>query len=124
MRKENSTASVNDRNLLSQCPMQIAMSKIDGKWKIIILAYISQNENRFSLLKKRIPSITDKMLSQQIRELEDDGLLVRKIYPEIPPRVEYSLTKDAKSLIPALEMIYEWGKNQKKKMSTEGKIEL
>ncbi|MEI9958012.1 MAG: helix-turn-helix domain-containing protein [Ferruginibacter sp.] len=57
------------------------MSKIDGKWKIIILAYISQNENRFSLLKKRIPSITDKMLSQQIKELENDGLLTPQNIP-------------------------------------------
>ncbi len=94
--------------------MQVAMKKIDGKWKIIILAYISQNENRFSLLKKRIPSITDKMLSQQIKELEQDGLLTRKIYPEIPPRVEYNLTDDGRSLIPALEMIYKWGQDQKK----------
>lgn len=95
--------------------MQIAMNKIDGKWKIIILAYIGQNENRFSLLKKRMPSITDKMLSQQIRELENDGLLTRKIYPEIPPRVEYNLTDDARSLIPALEIIYKWGQDQKNK---------
>ncbi|MDR3715987.1 MAG: helix-turn-helix domain-containing protein [Puia sp.] len=115
MRKENSTASINDKRLLSQCPMQIAMTKIDGKWKIIILSYISQNENRFSLLKKRIPSITDKMLSQQIRELENDGLLTRKIYPEIPPKVEYSLTDDARSLIPAIEIIYKWGQDQKNK---------
>lgn len=113
MRKENSTASINDRTLQSQCPMQIAMSKIDGKWKIIILAYIIEKENRFSLLKKRIPSITDKMLSQQLRELEADGLISRKIYPEIPPKVEYSLTDNAKKLIPALKKIYEWGVQQK-----------
>ncbi len=117
MRKENSTASINDQRLLSQCPLQFAMSKIDGKWKIIILSYISQNENRFSLLKKRIPSITDKMLSQQIRELENEGLLTRKIYPVIPPKVEYNLTDDAKALIPALEIIYKWGQDQKDKQS-------
>lgn len=122
MRKENSTASINDGILLSRCPMQIAMNRIDGKWKIIILAYISRQENRFSLLKKRIPSITDKMLSQQIRELERDGLLIRKIYPEIPPRVEYSLTEDAQNLIPALEIIYEWGKSQKEKIGEPGYI--
>jgi len=92
--------------------MQIAMSKIDGKWKIIILAYISQNENRFSLLKKRMPSITDKMLSQQLRELEVDGLVTRQIFQEIPPRVEYNLTDVARNLIPALEKIYEWGVQQ------------
>jgi DNA-binding HxlR family transcriptional regulator len=115
MRKENSTASINDRTLLDKCPMQIAMSKIDGKWKIIILAYISQKDNRFSLLKKRMPSITDKMLSQQLRELEVDGLITRHIYQEIPPRVEYGLTQDARNLIPALEKIYEWGVDQKMK---------
>ncbi|PTS91479.1 transcriptional regulator [Pedobacter sp. HMWF019] len=117
MRKENSSASINDRILQSECPMQIAMSKINGKWKIIILAYISENENRFSLLKKRIPSITDKMLSQQLRELENDGLISREIYPEIPPKVEYSLTENAESLIPALKKIFEWGLQQKEKSS-------
>ncbi len=117
MRKENSTASINDRTLQSQCPMQVAMSKIDGKWKIIILAYIIEKENRFSLLKKRMPSITDKMLSQQLRELEADGLISRKIYPEIPPRVEYRLSEDAKKLVPALKKIYEWGVQQKKRSS-------
>lgn len=119
MRKENSTASINDRTLLSQCPMQVAMSKIDGKWKIIILAYIEEKENRFSLLKKRIPSITEKMLSQQLRELEADDLISRKIYPQIPPKVEYSLTDDAKALIPIFQKIYEWGIKQKEKSEEE-----
>ncbi|MEJ0104516.1 MAG: helix-turn-helix domain-containing protein [Bacteroidota bacterium] len=114
MRKENSTASINDKKLLSNCPLQFAMSMIEGKWKILIIAYIHQKDNRFSLLKKRMPSITDKMLSQQLRELENAGLISRHIFQEIPPRVEYSLTKACKSLVPALVKINEWGVSQKK----------
>lgn len=121
-RKENSTASINDKKLLSNCPLQFAMSMIEGKWKILIIAYIHQKDNRFSLLKKRLPSITDKMLSQQLRELENDGLITRQIFQEIPPHVEYALTKACEKLVPALEIINEWGIVQKKKDSRQHNI--
>lgn len=82
---------------------------------MVIIWYVKENINRFSLLKKSIPSITDKMLSQQLRELENDGLIIRTIFQEIPPRVEYHLSEECKSLIPALKKIYEWGIVQKSK---------
>lgn len=115
MRKENSTSSANDKELNENCPLQYAMGLLNGKWKIVIIWYIKEEINRFSLLKKHIPSITDKMLSQQLRELEKDGLISRTIFQEIPPRVEYNLSDECKSLLPALKKIYDWGVVQKAK---------
>ncbi len=112
-RKESSTAFANDQALNENCPLQYAMGLLNGKWKIVIIWYVKEGINRFSLLKKNIPSITDKMLSQQLRELENDGLLSRTIFQEIPPRVEYRLSDECKRLIPALKKIYEWGVAQK-----------
>lgn len=113
MRKETSTSSVNDKELNDTCPLRYAMGLLNGKWKIVIIWYIYEDINRFSLLKKSIPSITDKMLSQQLRELENDGLINRTIFQEIPPRVEYTLSENCKNLLPALKKIYEWGVIQK-----------
>jgi DNA-binding HxlR family transcriptional regulator len=115
MRKLSSTSSANDKELNENCPLQYAMGLLNGKWKIVILWYIKENINRFSSLKKSIPSITDKMLSQQLRELENDGLIIRTIFPEIPPRVEYNLSDECKNLLPAFQKIYEWGVMQKSK---------
>lgn len=115
MRKVTSTSYNNDQELNENCPLQFAMGLLNGKWKIVIIWYIKEEINRFSLLKKHIPSITDKMLSQQLRELENDGLITRTIFQEIPPRVEYHLTDACESLLPALKKIYEWGVMQKEK---------
>lgn len=113
MRKTTSTSSANDKALNENCPLQYAMGLLNGKWKIVIIWYIKEEINRFSLLKRSIRSITDKMLAQQLRELENDGLIGRTIFQEIPPRVEYNLTEECKSLLPALQEIYEWGVIQK-----------
>jgi DNA-binding HxlR family transcriptional regulator len=86
------------------------MSRLDGRWKIVILYYIGANLNRFSILKKKIPYITDKMLSSQLRELEQDDLIERKIFPEIPPKVEYYLTSNGQRLLPILDQLHDWGK--------------
>lgn len=115
MRKKTSTSYSNDKELNENCPLQYAMGLLNGKWKIVIIWYIKEEINRFSLLKKSIPSITDKMLSQQLRELENDGLICRTIFQEIPPRVEYKLSDQCKSLMPALKKIYDWGAIQKSK---------
>lgn len=112
MRKLTSTSFQNERILNKTCPLQFVMGLLDGKWKIVILYYVNVELNRFSLLKNRIENITDKMLSQQLRELEADGLLTRKIFPEIPPKVEYYLTDNARTLLPILDQLYEWGKIQ------------
>ena len=115
MRKASSTNNHNRKALETMCPMFYAMQLLNGRWKVLILWYISLGANRFGLLKQNIPAITTKMLSQQLRELEADGLLIRTIFAEMPPRVEYTLTAKTTSLIPALEALNNWGKKEKKK---------
>lgn len=93
------------------CAMDVTMHYIGGKWKTVVLWYLRKDKKRFSELKKLIPNITEKMLSLQLKDLERDGIVKRKVYPEIPPRVEYFLTDFGKSLIPMLEEIALWGRN-------------
>lgn len=97
------------------CPMDVTMQYIGGKWKTVVLWYLRGERKRFSELKKHMPEITEKMLSLQLKKLERDGIVERKVYAEVPPRVEYSLTKDGKTLIPILEALVMWGKNRAKK---------
>jgi DNA-binding HxlR family transcriptional regulator len=91
------------------CPVTHCMNKIGGKWKILIIYAISKNCNRFSKLQKAIPVISKQMLVNQLRELEEDGILERTIYPEIPPRVEYKLTTQGLSLMPVIGVLQNWG---------------
>lgn len=93
------------------CAMDVTMHYIGGKWKTVVLWYLRKDKKRFSELKKLIPNITEKMLSLQLKDLERDGIVNRKVYPEVPPRVEYLLTDFGKSLIPMLEEIARWGRN-------------
>lgn len=94
------------------CEKELTLAVIGGKWKLIILWHLGlEGTKRFSELKKLIPHITQKMLTNQLRELEEDRLIFRKVYPVVPPRVEYSLTEHGESLIPVLKMMYNWGKN-------------
>ncbi|AZZ99911.1 helix-turn-helix domain-containing protein [Pseudoalteromonas sp. R3] len=101
----------NDINL-GGCPMTSVMNVIGGKWKVIILFHLRDNTLRFGELKKRIPKITQKMLTQQLRELEADGLVSREVYAEVPPRVEYTSTGLSDELRPILDMLCEWGQRQ------------
>ena len=94
------------------CAMDITMDYIGGKWKSVVLWYLKNGTHRFAELKRQIPDITEKMLSIQLRALEADGLIKRKVYGAKPPiRVEYSLTEFGKTLIPALDAIAKWGRN-------------
>jgi DNA-binding HxlR family transcriptional regulator len=90
------------------CAMDITMHFIGGKWKTVVLWYLRKEKKRFSELRRLIPNITEKMLSLQLKDLERDGIVGRKIYPEVPPKVEYFLTDFGKSLIPMLEEIARW----------------
>lgn len=90
--------------------MQITLDVIGGKWKPVVLYNLQNKTMRFNELCRAIPAITQKMLTQQLREMEHDGLVKRKIYPEIPPRVEYSITSYGKTLNPILTSMTEWGK--------------
>lgn len=92
------------------CEKELTLAVIGGKWKLIILWHLGlEGTKRFSELKKQIPNITQKMLTNQLRELEEDQLVQRKVYPEVPPRVEYSMTEYGQSLMPVLKLMYEWG---------------
>jgi len=92
------------------CAMDVTMNYIGGKWKSVVLWYLRKEKKRFSELRRHIPNITEKMLSLQLKELELDGIVSRKVYPEVPPKVEYALTDFGKTLIPVLEEIAKWGR--------------
>ena len=94
-----------------QCPVEATLSLIGGKYKSLILWHLIGKKLRFNELNKLITSATPKMLTQQLRELENDGLINRIVYPVVPPKVEYSLTDFGKSLIPILESMCSWGTN-------------
>jgi len=91
------------------CPMVGSLSIIAGKWKPIILHMLSSGSMRFGELKKNIPPVSHKVLTEQLRELEADGVLLRKVYAEVPPKTEYSLSEQGVSLVPILDALYEWG---------------
>ena len=93
----------------SPCPVTTTLSVIGGKWKPIILHIIRDETRRFGEIRKLIPAITQKMLTQQLRELEEDGIINRRVYPVVPPKVEYSLTEYGRSLKPILEAMAAWG---------------
>ena len=92
-------------NKTYHCAMDVTMDYIGGKWKTVVLWYLSEGKKRFGELNKIIPGITEKMLSIQLKQLETTGLVKREVFPEVPLRVEYSLTPFGKSLIPILNEI-------------------
>lgn len=94
-----------------RCTVAVTLDIIGGKWKSLILWHLSFKTLRFSQLQRRLNKITQKMLTQQLRELEQDGMINRKVYPEVPPRVEYSLTEMGESVVPILKMMCQWGKD-------------
>ncbi len=101
------------------CALDVTMHYIGGKWKTVVLWYLRKDKKRFGELKALIPDITDKMLSLQLKALTEDGIIKRTVYPEVPPRVEYELTEEGKSLLPVILAIARWGKI---KANREGKL--
>ncbi|MFV2092234.1 MAG: winged helix-turn-helix transcriptional regulator [Hyphomicrobiales bacterium] len=91
------------------CPMQVAVKIIGGKWKPVILYHLADGTLRFGVLHRSIDDITQRMLTLQLRELERDGLLARRVYAQVPPRVEYSLTKAGEEMVTALRPLADWG---------------
>src|SRR5690606_10161327 len=95
------------------CPIEATLSAIGGKWKLMIVWYLSQRTHRYNELLRSISGITPKMLTQQLRELERDNIVERKVYPVVPPKVEYRLTTAGQDLLPVMDQLQKWGAEHK-----------
>lgn len=104
-----------DYSKLPACPVQTCLKFISDKWKVLIIRDLMTGTKRFSELKKSLSPVTQKMLTQQLREMETDGLINRKVYPVVPPKVEYSLTELGLSLKPVIDAMRTWGNELKEK---------
>lgn len=100
---------------LPACPVETTLMLIGNKWKVLIIRDLLTGTKRFGELKKSIGKVSQKVLTTQLRDMEEDGLISRKIYAEVPPRVEYSLTEFGKSLQPILNAMLQWGTEYKEK---------
>jgi DNA-binding HxlR family transcriptional regulator len=94
----------------------MTLKVIGGKWKLVILCHLTEGVQRFGELKRAMPDITQKMLTQQLRELEVDGIIHRKVFVQVPPKVEYSLTEYGESLKEVLNMLADWGQKHQEKI--------
>jgi DNA-binding HxlR family transcriptional regulator len=100
-------------------PIDAALEIIGGKYKVAILYYIRESVLRFGELRRLMPLATKRMITKQLRELERDGMIDRKVFRQVPPRVDYSLTKEGKSIVPILEDLCEWGKRRMTKKTKD-----
>lgn len=102
------------------CSVEAALAVIGGRWKAVIIFHLISSEVlRFGELRKLIPDVSQRMLTNQLRELEEDGIVHREVYPEVPPKVEYSLTEYGKTLEPIMYSLREWGAIHMEKISKE-----
>lgn len=95
--------------VLSDCPVEVTLGLIGDRWKVIILRELMDGTKRFGQLKKSIGTVTQKVLTANLRSMEESGLLTRKVYAEVPPKVEYTLTETGRSLKPVLDAMKSWG---------------
>lgn len=102
---------------LPACPVETTLTLIGDKWKVLILRDLMPGTKRFGELKKSIGSVSQKVLTAQLRDIEENGLVHREVYAEVPPRVEYSLTELGRSLKPILDSMWSWGEGYKKQLS-------
>lgn len=100
---------------LPACPVETTLSLISDKWTVVIIRDLLTGTKRFNELMRSVTGITQKVLTSHLRNMEANGLLVRKVYPEVPPKVEYTLTETGYSLKPILDAMYTWGENYKSK---------
>lgn len=91
------------------CSVEAAISLIDGKWKCVVLFHLLDGTLRFNEIRRRAPGVTQRMLTNQLREMEEDGLITRKVYAQVPPKVEYSLSDRGRGLAPILSALKDWG---------------
>jgi len=115
--KATSTIQENKRQAFVACPVTFVMEKIGGYWKPIILFNLLGGTKRYSELKRSVPTITEKVLIQQLKQLESDRLIIRKAKPTVPPHVTYELSKSGKALRPALYAMAEWAVHNGGKLS-------
>jgi DNA-binding HxlR family transcriptional regulator len=101
------------------CPVEITLTLLGNKWKVLILRELFTGTKRFGELSRGIPGISQKMLTQQLRQMEKDNLIERKVYAEVPPRVEYFLTETGRSLKPILDEMHRWGRQYQSLHSSE-----
>ncbi len=112
--KESSTNFENKTSLSKKCTGIYAFNIIGGQWSLAICCYLDDKTLRFGELKKLLPNITERMLTLHLRKLEENKLLTRTVYPEVPPRVDYKLTESGRELLPILQSLKAWGiKHQK-----------
>ena len=102
---------------IPDCPVEMTLQLIGDKWKILILRDLLTGTKRFGELKKSVTGITQKVLTSNLRSMESSGLVTREVFPEVPPRVEYTLTDTGYSLEPILDSMYSWGENYKRKLN-------
>ena len=95
----------------STCPVELLLNMIGGKWKGVILFHLLDKTLRFNEIKRLLPNITQRMLTNQLRELEADGLVARQVFAQVPPKVEYSLTAKGQSLAPIIRSMEQWGRD-------------
>lgn len=100
-----------DQDCEAGCPVEVTLNLIDGKWKGVILFHLQSGTCRFGELRRRMPRITQRMLTRQLRALEEDGLITRKVYAEVPPRVEYALSDVGERLRPVIDVLNAWGED-------------
>ena len=98
------------------CAVEVTLGLIDGKWKGVILFHLQEGLLRFGELRRKMPGITQRMLTKQLRALEEDGLITRTVYPEVPPRVEYALSQTGQRLRPVIDALRAWGIEHKARL--------
>jgi len=121
-RKPTSTNTINRETLIGFCGAVYAIDILAGRWKLLILYKLEGRVLRFGELKKRLPNITDRMLTLHLQELEKNGLIVRTVYAEVPPRVEYHLSESARQLAPVWKQLERWGLDHKAVMEKEAAL--
>ena len=106
------------------CPVEATLSLLDGKWKGVILFHLMERTLRFSELRRRLPSVTQRMLTKQLRELEQGGLISRTVFPVVPPRVDYALTPLGDTLQPVIRALAAWGQQNVTCDAKSGKMQI
>ena len=117
MEKHTESTSQSTAPNLPACPVETTLTLISDKWKVLILRDLLTGTKRFGELRKSIGTVSQKVLTSQLRQMKESGLLTRKVYAEVPPRVEYTLTELGYSLKPLMDAMWAWGENYKKQYS-------